>query len=293
LSAAFAAVPEALVEEHPDLPAELKRDKDGWMAGIALAAAMRSAALDKSALQPPRTGLVLGCGLAGQVGMIQFANEVREQSPRFVSPIHFPQTVGNFVAGALARGFNITGPSLTLAADASSGLDAIIEAARLVADGRSDVVFAGGVEQLSETLVSGLESGETAYAEGACMLAIENAERAMSRGARPLATVAAWRHESDRTGLVRQTDATICSTAGICLAGAIAIEYLVGRCLGVSGAAAIAGLLAAAEGAAVPIADAAEKPDIRVTTVPPASRGIVVSAADSTHLTVVELELQG
>ena len=57
--------------------------------------------------------------------MIRFAEEVRAQSPRFVSPIHFPETVGNYLAAALARGFGFRGPNLTLAGD-SAGMEAVV-----------------------------------------------------------------------------------------------------------------------------------------------------------------------
>ncbi len=159
-------VPDERLDDFPDLSNELKHDRGAWMTAVALEHACRSASVELKSLDSGRVGLVLGCGLAGQLGMIDFADEVRQQSPRFVSPIHFPQTVGNYIAGALARGYDIRGPNITLASGATSGLDAIVEACSLLACGSADLVFAGGTEQLSKALAEGLsELGAPAIGE--------------------------------------------------------------------------------------------------------------------------------
>ena len=80
---------------------EIKKNKGALIAAIALSYAMESAKWSTEHYADDRVGLVLGHALAGQLGMIQFANDVREQTARFVSPIHFPQTVGNFISGDL------------------------------------------------------------------------------------------------------------------------------------------------------------------------------------------------
>ena len=150
------AVPDELVKDYPDLSRELKRDKGAWMTGAAFVLACGDASLAADSLEAERVGLVLGCALAGQSGMISFANEVRKQSPRFVSPLHFPQTVGNYISGAMARGFKIRGPNLTLACGAASGLEAVARGWAILNAGEADLVFAGGTEELTDDLATGL-----------------------------------------------------------------------------------------------------------------------------------------
>ncbi|MCH7872777.1 MAG: hypothetical protein IID33_13860 [Planctomycetes bacterium] len=232
---------------------ELKRDKGAWMAALAIEHACRTASLPLQMLDSDRVGLALGCGLAGQLGMIEFASEVRKQSVRFVSPIHFPQTVGNYVAGAIARSYKLRGPNATFASGASSSLDAIIEACAWVARGDADVVLAGGVERLTNGLAMGFGSDGAALSEGACFVVVESADHASRRSASPLANVVRCAPGPDR-----HAETGILSTAGCALPGAVVIEHATGLCLGAAGAAATAAAIGAAHGAVVPRVDASD-----------------------------------
>jgi 3-oxoacyl-[acyl-carrier-protein] synthase II len=312
---AFQAVPDERVNDYPELSRELKADKGAWVAAAALIHACRDAAIELDALHAERVGLVLGCGLAGQLGMIQFASEVREQSPRFVSPIHFPQTVGNYIAGALARGFSIRGPNTTLAGGAASGLDAIVEGCALLLSGRADVVFAGGTECLSNALAAGLAEPNTALSEGASLYVLERFSDATARGGRALAIVTGWRHMDDPaaeftkpgdTGRADSRDSMLVSVAGFRYPGAIFIEHWVGRCLGAAGSAALAAAIGAAAGCNVPVVDTSDASYVSIRRVavdgglPPAFGGeadgglpaVVVADADGTHRTVLEIAIQ-
>ncbi len=107
----FFPIPDDVLNDCGDLGSEIRKDKGAAIASVALRHALDSASLVRDHYPADRTGLVLGSALAGQLGMIQFANEVRAQTARFVSPIHFPQTVGNYISGALAREWAIRGPN--------------------------------------------------------------------------------------------------------------------------------------------------------------------------------------
>jgi len=197
---AYRAIPEAELEQHPEFGQELREDKTSWVTAVAFKTALRQAGLDPAKLVPERAAFVLGNAFAGQMGMIGFAEEVRRQSARFVSPIHFPQTVGNYAAGAIARAFSVRGPNITLASGPASGLDAIIEACGLLEAMLADVAVAGGVETLSDELVTGLDrsppgpagADRAILSEGACLLTLERREDAARRGGRSLAAIRAW-----------------------------------------------------------------------------------------------------
>lgn len=180
-------VPAELLDAGPPLPTDLAEEADVRLAARAVQLACADAGRSVESLVGERTALVLGCSQAGQGGMIAFANEVREQSARFVSPIHFPQTVGNYPAGAVGRAFHIRGVNLTLACGVTSGLEAIGEAARLLAEGAADVAIAGGLDVFTEPLARALGAEHPVLADSACVLILERAGKSQQRPG------AAWR----------------------------------------------------------------------------------------------------
>lgn len=241
------SVPDALLEPIGSLPADLAKDRDSKLAAVALELAIREAQMRPSTATPERMGMVLGCALAGQLGMIEFAGEVRAQGTRFVSPIHFPQTVGNYVAGALARGYQWRGPNLTVAGGAASSLIAIREAWALIASGEADVVVAGGMERWSAELASGMAAanpGRPTPSDGACLMVLEAETSAVARGATPLAFLCS---SADPLALT--------SMVGDFAADAVCIETWMGWCPGAAGAAAVAAAIGAAWGLEVPWGD--------------------------------------
>jgi 3-oxoacyl-(acyl-carrier-protein) synthase len=278
------------------------------MTAAALTHACRDASLEVESLAGERVGLILGCGLAGQLGMIGFANEVRQQSPRFVSPIHFPQTVGNYIAGALARGFHIRGPNMTVASGPASGLDAIVEGCDHVLNGRADVVFAGGTEQLSQTLAEGLAEAGVFLSEGACLFVLEASDAATARGAEALATVVRWGHMDEwaaefhppeHTESATARAARFLSVAGCRHPGAIFIEDWIGRCPGALGGAAVAAAIGAAGGISVPLLDDSDQHSVSVRRVAldglrgpdGAIPALIIADADGAHQTTLEMAI--
>lgn len=281
------AIPDLTVERYAHLSKELKSDTGAWVTATAFERARREAGLDVESLAPERVGMALGCALAGQLGMIQFANEVRQQSARFVSPIHFPQTVGNYVAGALARSYDIRGPNTTLAGGCASGVDAIVEGCRLLRAEEADVIFAGGFDCLSDALAVGLieaglarrpdraasaddESPCLRPSEGACLFVLERRGDAQRRGAGVLAEVTGSGHLAAGDALTRGVKGgpvtppvigpaevargdIVVSVAGLHRPDAVCIEHWIGRCFAALGAAAVAAAIAAARGLEVPV----------------------------------------
>lgn len=239
-NADYRTVPDDLRSKAEHLSGEIKRDKGAWMAALAVELAFKNAAIDFTALEPDRLGAVVGCSLAGQEGMINFAGEVREQTARFVTPLHFPQTVGNFIAGALARAYHIRGPNLTVAGGVEGGFEAIAEGRDLVAAGLVDVVLVGGVERLSEELGTALAREDGAVSEGACFLLLELAGRAAARSHAPLAVIErAVRSAARADGWAWEADATVVS-GGVKIDGARCIEEVIGSCGAAAGVAAAA-----------------------------------------------------
>ena len=244
---AYWAIPDSFLDRCGALTAELKRERGAWITAAALTHACDDAGTVLADFAPPRIALVLGCTFAGQLGMIDFAEEVRDQSARFVSPIHFPQTVGNYIAGALSRAYKIQGPNLTLSTGAGAGLEAISTACALLADGAADVALAGGTEVLSDALVRGLGGstfGETSagiWSEGACLYVLRPADR--TSGNRPQAVIRDWRacSPSAKTSSPRCEPATPPEES-------YCVEHLVGRSLAAESAMRLAAAIQSPDG---------------------------------------------
>lgn len=198
--------------------------------------------------------MVLGCALAGQLGMIGFAQEVRSQSARFVSPLHFPQTVGNYAAGALARSFHIRGPNLTVARGVASGLEAVVAGCRIIRDGLADVVLAGGADTFVDALIPALREESQDLAEGACWFVLERVGARAGWGMKPrapLAFVTSWRETRIDAGGATPKSTTPLphgspavprrSIAGAREVGAVHLESVTGNNLAASGAATVMG----------------------------------------------------
>jgi 3-oxoacyl-[acyl-carrier-protein] synthase II len=238
--------------------------------------------------------------------MIDFANDVRGQSARFVSPIRFPQTVGNYIAGALARAYDIRGPNSTIANGIASGLDAVIEGCAILAAGQAELIYAGGVDRLTPQLVSGLSrhgsqsSGppaEAMFSDGACLFVLEREDSARQRGAGVLGLASEPRAapldaESPRSARADARPGEIRSVAGWRAPGAICIEDWIGRCLGALGAAALAAAVGALHGLPVPVPGSSGEARAVAS---PATDAAVIAGADGreTRLVITRGETEG
>ncbi len=289
------AIPDGLGDGYPELTGELRRDRGVLLTAVAVEHSRRNARLTTESYPPERVGLVLGCSLAGQLGMIEFANEVRAQTPRFVSPIHFPQTVGNYIAGALARGFQIRGPNSTIACGVASGLDAVVEGCWLVSTGRADVVIAGGTNELSPELAEALTEPGSHLAEGACLFTLESKASARARGVSPLATVVRTERVGGTAELEQHTGEAILSGTTGAGSDTVVIEHWIGQCLAGLGAAAVAAAVGAVAGAEVPLATSTRPRSARIGPVSIPSRvvgdvpALVFAEADNGQVTTLEL----
>ena len=167
----------------------------------------------------------------------------------FVSPIRFPQTVGNYPSGALARAYGVLGPNMTLASGDASGLDAMAEACGLLRRGETDIVLAGGADTVSTEMAEGLSDGDAVISEGACFFVMEAADHASQRQASVLATITSIRREADGADDACQgISATVVASNAASQPVTIQVERVVGRCLAALGPACVAAAIGVATG---------------------------------------------
>lgn len=287
-SQGYHPIADDLLAGFPVLSPECRNDPGSWLTAVAFELTRRDSSFVPGSVPSERVGLVLGNALAGQSGMIDFANDVRQQSPRFVSPIRFPQTVGNYITGALSRAYDIRGPNSTIANGSASGLVAIVEGCALLSAGKADVIFAGGTERLTPALAMGLAEPKVIFSDGACLFVLERPELVVERGATVLATIVPPFDQCTREPqALACADApspeSIRSIAGTREPGAIFVEHWTGRCLGALGAAAVAAAIGAARGLPVPYVSEADSSVViaRILTNKLGRNGHVVVRADT------------
>lgn len=245
----------------------------------AVRVALAESGLDRSSMGD-RIGVHLGTAFSGHVGMVAFGREIAKAGARFVSPLVFPETVGNFAASSVARLLDVRGPNQTVCAGSDSGLAAILESCRLLAAGCVDAMIAVGADVLVDELAEALARQDAAveaarsisgarFSEGACGLVLERIESAANRGAGILAVLRSLTTSDDATA----TSAVSCHGVGTVRGRAllqkqlacfnsvpqdipvIAPDVVWGESFGMGGAAQIALAVAAFDGHSLPIAD--------------------------------------
>jgi 3-oxoacyl-[acyl-carrier-protein] synthase II len=189
-----------------DNPKEARRSDRVSQFTLAAAAEALEQAGEISA-DPARRGTFVGTGVGG-IGTLEEQIEVRlSKGERRVSPFLVPMMMANAPAATISMRYGWQGPCENTVTACAAGTHAIGNAARMVADGRCDVVMAGGAEApFTPTAVAGFgnmtalsNSGDSrpfdanrdgfVMAEGAAILVLEAWELAEARGAMILGEV--------------------------------------------------------------------------------------------------------
>ena len=198
---------------NPDLfvPANERR-RMGEFIVFALAAAIE--AVEDSGWKPTdeeareRTGVQIGSGIGGLIGITDVAITLKEKGPRRVSPFFIPANLINLASGHVSIRFGFKGPNTSAVTACSTGAHAIGDAARIIQYGDADVMIAGGTEAaVSRIGIAGFAAARalsTAFndtpprasrpwdkdrdgfvmGEGAGVVVLESYEHAKARGAK-------------------------------------------------------------------------------------------------------------
>jgi len=185
-------------------------DRTGRLAAVAAGAALESSGWTIERREATEAGLVLGTMFGSLRTIGEFDRRALRDGPEYVSPLDFANTVINAAAGQVAIWHRLRGPNSTIAAGASSGLQAVGYAAQLVRLGRASALLAGGAEEVCyETFLGCLRAGLLAdsgeplalprpfhaagsgwvLGEGAGFMMIEDEDHARARGAAVLAVI--------------------------------------------------------------------------------------------------------
>ena len=95
---------------------------------------------------PARCGVVVGTGVGGLRTLEEQERVYLEKGPERVSPFFVPMMMPNATAALVGMLNGWTGPNICVATACAAGGHALGEGARLIRDGSSDLVLAGGTE---------------------------------------------------------------------------------------------------------------------------------------------------
>ena len=169
--------------------------------------ALNDSGLEMAKENPFRVGVMVGSGMGGLPEIEIAHKKYLEKGPKRISPFFVPSNIINMLAGNISIRIGAKGPSYSAVSACATGAHNIGDAARKIALGDADVMFAGGSEMVCCPMaVGGFASARalsTAYnheperasrpwdkgrdgfvlGSGAGILVLEEHDRARRRGA--------------------------------------------------------------------------------------------------------------
>ena len=171
--------------------------------------------------QAVRSGVLVGSGIGGLVGIHDASLTLAEKGPRRISPFFIPGRLINLAGGQISIKHGLKGPNHAVVTACSTGAHAIGDAARLIQWGDADVMVAGGTESpICEIGVAGFNACKAlstkreddpqaasrpwdedrdgfVMGEGAGVVVLEEYEHAKARGAKIYAEVLGYGMSGD------------------------------------------------------------------------------------------------
>jgi 3-oxoacyl-[acyl-carrier-protein] synthase II len=166
-----------------------------------------------------RGAVIYATGIGGVQTLLNQHDVLRDKGPGRVSPFMVPMLMANAAGGHIAMNFGLTGPNYCTVSACSSSNHALGEGMRLIRDGYSDLVIAGGSEAATIPLTVAAFAQMTALtknpdpetasrpfdaerngfvlSEGGCALILESEDHASARGARVYCELAGYGASDD------------------------------------------------------------------------------------------------
>lgn len=194
-------------------------DRFTQLARIAAKQAMEDSALDVTAIDANRFGVIIASGIGGIESIENAQDTLNDRGPSRVSPFFIPMALVNLAAGNVAIDVGAKGHCSSQVTACAAGSNAIGEAFHKIRDGYEDVMLAGGSEaSITPLAIAGfasmraLHTGEEpkrasipfdkersgfVMGEGAGVLVLEELEQAKKRNAKIYAEIVGYGSSCD------------------------------------------------------------------------------------------------
>ncbi|MBI5918840.1 MAG: beta-ketoacyl-[acyl-carrier-protein] synthase family protein [Nitrosomonadales bacterium] len=198
---------------------------------IAAAQAVADAKLELAPHEHPRAGVFMGTGLGGASTLEEGYEQVFLRNEPRIKPLSVLLSMNNAAASHLSLAYKLQGANVTYSTACASSAIAIGEAYRQIKHGYADVMLAGGAEaMLTFGAMKAWEALRTlatedandpgasckpfakdrnglVLGEGAAVFVLEDAERALARGATIYAELAGYDCASDASHITKPDSA--------------------------------------------------------------------------------------
>jgi 3-oxoacyl-[acyl-carrier-protein] synthase II len=181
---------------------------------------------------PARVGVVFGSAIGGFLGIMEQHEVLQQRGHDRVSPNFLPNVLVDSASGQMAISLGIRGPNYAVVSACATGSHAVGEGAELIKRGDVDAVLAGGAEACMHPLILAGFSAMRGLAvedehpprasrpfdatragfvmgEGACVLLLEEYERARARGAEIYAEVLGYGASNDAHHMAQPDPASV------------------------------------------------------------------------------------
>jgi 3-oxoacyl-[acyl-carrier-protein] synthase I len=193
---------------------------------VAMDQAIQDSGLCATDVSNERTGLIMGSGGPSVRTLVEAADTARSKSPKKVGPFAVPKAMSSTASATLATWFKIKGASYSISSACATSNHCIGNAYEMIQNGKQDIMFAGGCEELDWTLsvlfdaMGALSSSfndrpsvaSRAYdknrdgfviAGGAGVVVLEELQHAKARGAKIYGEIAGYGATSDGFDMVQ------------------------------------------------------------------------------------------
>jgi len=119
----------------------------GWNY-IAMQQAIDDSGLTHDEVSNPRTGIIMGSGGPSAAAIVTAADTAREKGAKRVGPFAVPKAMSSTASATLATPFEIKGVNYSISSACATSAHCIGNAYEMIRDGRQDIIFAGGSEEL-------------------------------------------------------------------------------------------------------------------------------------------------
>jgi 3-oxoacyl-[acyl-carrier-protein] synthase II len=205
-------VPDFEIDRFIDLKEQKKMDRFIHFGVAAASMAVKDSGLQITEENAVRVGVIVGAGIGGLRAIEHYSRIIQEKGYKKITPFFIPMVIINLIAGHISILFGAKGPNSSVATACASGTHSIGDAFKLIQQGTTDAMIAGGAEAVITPLgIAGFTAMKAlstrnheperasrpfdgdrdgfVMGEGAGILVLEELESARKRGARIYAEI--------------------------------------------------------------------------------------------------------